>query len=429
MAAVALGAAPVAAWAEQTPGDQGPQASPTPNPMATPAPAPPGPAFRLTAGPQTPQRAALLQAAREQLLAIGRKSVVNRATGYPFLPNAAGEWVPDDQTWIRPSDFYPDSFSRDTYWILGALQSRALLEMARQRFHGDQLNQPDGHVATTLRVDLIQTPTRDWDDESTLMDVLREYEYTRLGGTPDMDAMGRAFRFIQPHIQNGLYATTGDPNTGAYHYWADTLRLPLTQAITYNQGLLCVALEALDRMGFPIGPDLKAQAQKAYGAMTGPGDSLVLPQRQGGTTLDSSALVGDALYVYYFDKPLLPDARVKATFDKLLSAGAVYDKDAFIGFRVLANPDGTYLKPAEFLGPDSHPGYYQNGGSWLLYDVLALYSAASRGVLRAGELLGQRLLSEFDRSRAFHEFTRTAPYIEDIRVNYGWNAFVARLLA
>ena len=385
--------------------------------------------FRVAIGVQPAPRAATLQAARDDLLRIGRKSVVNRATGYPFLPNAAGEYVPDDQTWIRPSDFYPDSFSRDTFWILAALQSRSLLEMARQRFHGDQLNQPDGHVATTLRVDLTQPPTRDWDDESTLMDVLREYEYARMGGTPDLDSLGRSFGFIQGHIQNGLYATKGDPQTGAYHYWADTFRAAYPQAITYNQGLLCVVLEALDRMGISIGADLKALAQKAYATMTGTNDSLVMPQRSGGGTLDASALVGDALSVYYFGKPLLPDSRVKATFELMVGSGAVYAKDAFIGFRVLSNFDGTYLSPSEFIGPDSQQGNYQNGGSWLLYDALTLYAAAGHGIAKAGELLAQRVVSEYERSQAFHEFTRTSPYIKDIRMNYGWNAFVSKLIA
>jgi hypothetical protein len=396
----------------------------------------PGPAvvlplvpFRVAVGVQPAPRGAELQAARDQLLQIGHKSIVNRATGYPFLPNAAGDYVPDDQTWVRPSDFYPDSFSRDTFWILAALQSRSLLEMVRQRFHGDQLNQPDGHVATTLRVDLTQPPTRDWDDESTLMDVLREYEYARMGGTPDLDSLGRSYKFIQGHIQNGLYATAGDPHTGAYHYWADTFRATFAQAITYNQGLLCVALEAFDRMGVPVGADLKALAQNAYATISGPVDGVAVPQRLGGAVLDTSALVGDALYVYYFGKPLLPDARVKATFDRLVSASAVYDKDAFIGFRVLSNYDGTYMNKSEFIGPDSQAGYYQNGGSWLLYDVLALYAAAAHGIAKAGDLLAQRVLSEFERSHAFHEFTRTSPYIEDIRVNYGWNAFVSKLIA
>lgn len=385
--------------------------------------------FRVAMGAQAAPEAAALQAARADLIRIGQRSIVNRATGYPVLPNAAGDYVPDDQTWIRPSDFYPDCFSRDTYWILAALQSRPLLELARQRFHGDQQNQADGHVATTLRVDLTQPPTRDWDDDSTLMDVIREYDYARLGGTPDLDSLGRSFNFIKGHIQNGLYATVGDVRSGAYHYWADTFRAQFPQAITYNQGLLCVALEALDRLGVNVGADLKAQAEKAYATMAGPTDSEAMPQRLGGAAMDASALVGDALAIYYFGKPFLPDARIKATFDRMTTATAVYDHGGFVGFRVLSNFDGSYLDRGQFIGPDSRPGNYQNGGSWLLFDSLALYAAAGHGIARAGELLVQRVLSEFERSRAFHEFTRTSPYIEDVRVNYGWNAFVSKLLA
>jgi len=50
-------------------------------------------------------------------------------------------------------------------------------------------------------------------------------------------------------------------------------------------------------------------------------------------------------------------------------------------------------------------------------------------IAMAADLLAQRVLSEFERSRAFHEYMRTSPYIEDIRVNYGWNAFVSKLIA
>ena len=68
-------------------------------------------------------------------------------------------------------------------------------------------------------------------------------------------------------------------------------------------------------------------------------------------------------------------------------------------------------------------------GARLHRHALALYAAAAHGIGKAADLLAQRVLSEFERSRAFHEFTRTSPYIEDIRVNYGWNAFVSKLIA
>jgi hypothetical protein len=383
--------------------------------------------FRIAMQP-TPQ-ASTMAAARDQLLQIGRNCVVNKDTGVVLPQPANGDYVPDPWTWIRPSQLYPDFYSRDTFWILAALQSRALLGQARRHFHGDQKNQADGHVATALRSDLTQPPGRDPDDESTLMDVLREYEYVRLGGAPDMQSLAKSYSFIKSRNQSGLYATHGDPQTGAYHYWADTFATKFPQAIAYNQGLYCVALEALDHLGMPVSTDEKAGAQYMYATMAGSQDPAILPQRLGGGSLDVSAFAGDALFLYYFGKPLLPDDRVKATFDRLLSRNAVYWQDRFTGFRVLSYYDGSYMNSSEFIGPDSAPGYYQNGGSWLLYDALALYSAAAHGIIRAGQLMIDRVLSEFDRSHAFHEFTRTAPFIEDVRPDYGWNAFVARLIA
>src|SRR5579862_6203592 len=331
-----------------------------------------------------------LQAARAYLLDVARSCVVNRGNGSVMAPGAGGDYAAGDQTWIRPSDFYHDCFSRDSFWVLAALQSRALLDVVRQRFHIDQAGHVDGHVATSLRLDGAVPEGRDRDDESTLLDVLREYEYALLGGTPDLDSLGRSLQYIQAHLQSGFYVTVGDASTGAFHYWADTLRTPNPQAIAYNQGLACVALEALDRMGLPVRVDLKAAARRTYASMAGTADDAVMPQRLHSAALDVSALAGDALSLYYFNSQLLPDARVQATFDRWTGSGAVY-AGGFLGFRVLTNFDGSYLSHSEFVGPESIPGNYHNGGSWLLYDALALYSAARHGIAKAADLLMQRV--------------------------------------
>lgn len=385
--------------------------------------------FKLALAAQPGTQSGVLQTASQVLLATGRKSIVSRATWDAWAPGPDGSYAPDDQTWVRPSPLYPDMYARDTFWILAALQSRPLLDMVRKQFHGDQKNQPDGHVATALRSDLTQPPGRDHDDESTIMDVLREYEYARLGGDPDLDSLNKSWQFIQTRIQNGLYATSGDSQTGAAHYWADTLRFSLPQAITYNQGLLCVALEALERMGVSIGADQKAAAQRGYAGMSGTSDRGVMPERLGAALMDVSALTGEALSFYYFGKGVLPDARVRATFDRMVSSGAVYSNGMFAGFRVICNEDGSYLNAGDFTGKDSFPGNYHNGGSWLLYDALALYAAAGHGIGQASDLLVQRIASEYQRSQAFHEYTRTSPFLVDARSDYGWNAFVARLIS
>jgi hypothetical protein len=377
--------------------------------------------------PQASPQSATLQAARVRLLQIAQSNVVNRTTWQPISPNAAGDYPADDQLWIRPSDYYRDFFSRDSFWTVAALQNKSLLEAVRARFHGDQRNQADGHVATALRNDLTAPPDRDRDDESTLLDVLREYEYARLGGTPDLASLGRSYDYIRAHIQNGHYVTRGA--LGGYHYWADTFRAPNPQAFAYNQGLLCAALEALNRMGIPVGDEPRSTAQQAYTSMINGADNASLPQRIGGTTLDVSALAGDALCLYYFNGSPLPDARVKATFDRLLARGAVYSGGKFVGFRVLCGFDGSYLGLSEFNGTESVPGNYQNGGSWLLYDALALYSAARHGVPRAADLLLERITTEFERRGTFFEFARTSPSIDYVRTDYGWNSFAANLIA
>jgi hypothetical protein len=100
---------------------------------------------------------------------------------------------------------------------------------------------------------------------------------------------------------------------------------------------------------------------------------------------------------------------------------------------VIAGLSGAYRPAAEFSGsPENTPGNYHNGGSWLLYDALALYAAARHGVAGGLELFYQRLRSEVCTSWASHEFISTNPGTlgssQSWRDGYGWNAFLVNLL-
>jgi len=371
----------------------------------------------------------VIQQAVDELRRIAQLCVVDRASWDSIPPPASGDYLPAGDVWIRPSDFYPDMFSRDSYWVLAALGSKALLDATQAKFHADQANTLDGHVATALRRDGSVSPSCYQDDESTIMDVLREYERVRLGAMPEARSLAASYGFIQAHVQDGLYVTVGDPSTGAGHYWADTLRMPNPQAISYNQGLYCAALAALAHMGVAVPVDQPPLAQTRYAQLVSSADGATLAQRQGSTAVDVSALAGDALSIYYFGQPLLPNGIVLATLKRLLDRSAAHQSGQFIGFRGLTAFDGSFLSRANFTSPESVPGNYQNGGSWFLYDALALYSAAARGSAQAADLLRQRIVSEYSRAQTFHEFTRTSPTIVDVRHDYGWNSFVARLVA
>jgi hypothetical protein len=264
-----------------------------------------------------------------------------------------------------------------------------------------------------------------------------------LQGEIEHPSLERAYTFLLSKLHFGGYVTMGDQHSaqqvntlGAYHYWADTFRpagkpQATPEIITYNQGLLCVALRCLEAMGVNIHREVREQAERFYANVVNPADGRTLPQRAGSTVMDVSSLIGEALSLYWFDTPLLSDERVRATLEHF--APVRYPNGDFLGFKVISDFDGSYRPQREFIHPELNlAGHYHNGGSWLLYDALALYVGMRHHTPGATELFLRRLQSEVKHSRASHEFIITHPaHLGDTaseRAGYGWNAFVWRLL-
>ncbi len=361
--------------------------------------------------------------------------------GKNILIDTARKCVNAKRDWIIPSQAYPNYFfARDSFWALVTLQDRQLLEMTQQRFHTDQKNNPDGHIATALLIDGSKPEKRDRDEESPLFDIIREYELMRQGGTPDKNSLALTLNFIlKDHIRNGRYVTLGEQrpgdDTNCYHYWADSYRPgskaePSPQVIAYNQGLLCVALQALEKMGIQFDPNLKTQAEATYANLTNPQDNTSLPQKEGSDVVDVSSLVGEALSLYYFNKPLLTNERVQTTLNRF--SKVFYPDGNFLGFQVITSFDGSLRPIEEYTAQATNAdGNYQRGGSWMLFDELALYAGARHKVAEASGLFLQRITSEFRKVASSHEFLNTAGSdpgsSEPTRDNYGWNSFIYRL--
>jgi hypothetical protein len=105
--------------------------------------------------------------------------------------------------------------------------------------------------------------------------------------------------------------------------------------------------------------------------------------------------------------------------------------------------------PVDNKGAGIPGGYYQNGGSWMLYDVMALYAGARHDTSMRDfyiDRLVRRMASELragvgsSPANQSHEFLCTAPDTADApcrptgsaeahRANYGWNTFAVRLLS
>ncbi len=349
--------------------------------------------------------------------------------------------------WVIPSSTYSSyMFCRDSYWILSALRNKYLSEICVAQFREDQRSNPNGQVATAVLADGSRPYLRDRDEESTLIYILHNYLSHTMGNEIERESIDRAYEFIQSHVKNGRYVTIGETREqivpgreceiGAYHYWADTFR-PAGESrcepcvIAYNQGLYCVVLECLLRMNFDISSQTLTLARQAYANMVNTEDGIALPQREGSSIVDVSSLVGEALSLYLFDRPLLTSERVKAT---LKTFSKVYYPDkSFLGFRIISDYYGDCRPDKEFIHPSiNYPGLYHNGGSWLLYDALALYAAARHNVKEANELFVARMQSETRYSFESHEYLSTNKanlgQPELSRAIYGWNSFVARLM-
>jgi hypothetical protein len=330
--------------------------------------------------------------------------------------------------WVMPSGWYPMLFTRDAYWIVAAHRDPSVHGAVLARLRREQ--HPDGQAPTALYIDGYSPPGRDNDDECTLLFVLMAYDAARLGVPPDRPSLERAAEWLAARAPGGRYASSPGP----YAYWLDTLALAGdAPSVAYNQGLYAVAARALKAMG--IGRVDPGPAEDAYRAAYDPalGQLRCYSDRTGqfGQLRDVSALVGEALAWYYFDRPILDRAAVASTLER--QPRALYPDGAFLGFRNLTGADGGPL-PIAWLNdwPANTPGNYQNGASWLLYDALALYAGIRQGVPGSGALLLDRLGSETRRSPSMHEYIAATPSdpgaSEPKRDGYGWNSFLANLL-
>lgn len=330
--------------------------------------------------------------------------------------------------WVMPSGWYPMLFTRDAYWITAANRDPAVHNAVLARLRPQQ--HADGQAPTALYIDGYNPPGRDNVDECTLLFVLMSFDAARRGAPIDRPSLERALSYLKGRAPNGRYVS----QPGPVAYWLDTLALAGDEpSVTYVQGLLAVALRALKTMGIAGADSAAAEDvyRGAYDPELGQLRCYADRARRFGQFRDVSALTGEALSWYYFDRPLLDKPAVLATLEA--QPKAFYGDGAFLGFKNLTMADRSAL-PIAWLNdwPANTPGNYQNGASWLLYDALALYAGVRHALPGAAPLFLDRLASETRRSPTLHEYIGTAPEdpgaTDPKRDGYGWNAFVGNLV-
>jgi hypothetical protein len=353
---------------------------------------------------------------------------------------------------VVPSFAYGEGmWMRDSTWALGAVNNVAYLASLTSRFAAA------GEAATGRVPTIMLNATGPWfgagghgnpvpDDDSAFMFTIA----ARLGGqtVATQPYLNNVYHWIRSHAgADGQYRATS-------FGWEDSfypLGIGGADSVTTSsvmQGLYAVALRALRDMGVTVPQSDIDKANAQYAALTVNGR---MRSHQNSDIVDVASLLGEALSLFIWNQPILSDSVVQNT---IASFAEVYDAGgSFVGYKVLSHADGSFLPPGMFPiennGEGNPGGYYLNGGSWMLYDVMALYAGARHDTsMRATYIdrMVKRMASELragvDGSAAnqSNEFLCTAPDVpgapcrptgsaEPRRADFGWNTFVVRLLS
>lgn len=314
---------------------------------------------------------------------------------------------------VRPSPAYAGLWLRDSFWTLLAIGNVKASEQALDRFAGFQL--PSGQVPTQFET-RVANPLY-YDDESTLLFLIwADWQKMQQGETPSRQVLSQALSYVRHVAHGGMYRSS----PGTYQSWLDSYRLVQPDTLAYNQGLFVVALLAAHDLGLSVSDGEIAAARAGYRSLAiTPGGYLAFSANL--LYHDVSGLAGEFLAIWLFHQPLLSDAVVRST----LASQPRFQS----GYRVVTDAGGSYLPPGDFIGT-VREGDYQDGGSWLLFDYLALATGFLHHVPGTGTQLHDRLAQEFAIQPTFHEYLGTNPQRgsygtePSYRNEFSWDTFV-----
>jgi hypothetical protein len=281
----------------------------------------------------------------------------------------------------------------------------------------------------------------------------RDSEQWGLSTLKNLTVAQLVLNYIQSNqVNNGQFITAGPINNAGFEItpdtWLDGYLYPVGAVSAYNQGLYVVALEACQKLGLPVTNDQIAAALSVYQGLYDPQLGYVRwlsTQSYKGPDV----LAGDALSLFLWNTPLLSDTAVRNTLNAQVRTQ--------YGVEALAEQNGTSVPADQFLTLTNNPttgavegipepgGWYQNGGSWLLWEFLAEYSALRHGDLSALQGIQQSIAAEVAVTPLSKEFKVTInnPAIGSVdpdwpyplgscgldRQGFGWNTALAAFLS
>lgn len=317
---------------------------------------------------------------------------------------------------VHPSKAYAGVWVRDSFWTFMAIGDPALSLPALRHFANRQL--PSGQVPTQFS-NFLRDPLYKPDESTLLFLIWAGWQQEHGGAHLDSAVLHHALGYVRAHVHHGLYQS----QAGSYASWFDGFVLPAPDTLSYNQGLYVVAILAAQHLGLGVGDAEVHTGVEGYQSLVDQHGgylrfSRLLPYH------DISGLTGEFLSLWLYNRPLLSNAAVSTTLRT--------QRRFHAGFRVVTEANGDYLPPQSFVG-DFPAGDYQNGGSWLLYDYMALAAGCLHGVAGLGTQLEDRMRLEFVPGTTFHEYLNTNPtsslygHEAVIRDTFSWDSFVVQV--
>lgn len=338
-------------------------------------------------------------------------------------------WEQNGRRALLASHLYSGIFLRDSFWGTLGLEdadyaSDCYRWFAERQFENGQV--PSAVALYPEQANLFAPQ----DDEGTLLFVIASDWLARTRHKIETDRVTRAYEFIQTHAPEDVYVTA----PGAFRYWLDTVQFEVSDALAYNQGLLCLARRAMVNLGLgQVNEGHVAAAQRAYRSFFDARAGYVRCARASrfASAQDVSALLPEFLSRYLYGEVILSDESVIAHANHVLTTASVWNRDGTLaGIKVFSSASGAFFPMNWFYVPGLNlPGRYHNGGHWPLFSIvlLALAYRITRGEMyarRAGELVWNELASD-PRSKEFVVMTPGAVGTFDAdRTDYTWNALI-----
>ena len=232
---------------------------------------------------------------------------------------------------------------------------------------------------------------------------------------------------IERHAKDGFYYSYNEPDKNQNaQYWADCIAFEKNDPIAFNQGLFALLLVCAEKMNLKI-KTKPGLALKKYQEMFNSKKGFFQVSTLKNSMLSPDPVVPDLLAQMLINRPLLDKNQVMQHFQKI----STISKTKY-GYKSFCTLNGSYLPYKAFDAgnylSELHKvkisqGSYQNGGSWMLYDMLFLLDAYLHGIKGAKQELLWRATLDFKIGGTTFECIDTktgGPW----KPNMGWNVAI-----